>query len=150
NGWVGHGLTDHFVDAVTGVMPFATGSTQASGSGARLDWPGYGMLEVVGETPGLRAGLSAFSDGGVPGYYDNGVSRGTDGADVVGRLIGNQLKDVMAHVDRLLHIDVFTDDDVEAQNCVTLSATLHDEHGAVPRIAIQHRHRSARTVRNRE
>src|ERR1700751_299902 len=32
NGWVGRGLTDHFVDVVTGVMPFDTGSTRGPGS----------------------------------------------------------------------------------------------------------------------
>ncbi len=151
NGWVGRGLTDHFVDAVTGVMPFYTGSTKGSGSGARIDYPGLGMIEVVGETPGLRAGLSAFSDAGVPGFYDNGLPGGAYGANTVGRLIGTDLKSVMANVDRMLNIDVFTDDDVEAQNRVTLSNTLPpDEHGAVPRIEIHQRQRSARTIRNRE
>jgi choline dehydrogenase-like flavoprotein len=151
NDWVGRGLTDHFVDAVTGVMPFYTGSTKGNGSGGRIDYPGAGMLEVVGETPGLRAGLSAFSDAGIPGFYDNGLPGGGYGADTVGRLIGKDLKDAMSNVDRLLNIDVFTDDDVEAQNRVTLSSALPpDEHGAVPRIEIHQRERSTRTIRNRE
>src|SRR6185503_14219254 len=64
---------------------------------------------------------------------------------------GRELKDAMSNVDRLLNIDVFTDDDVEAQNRVTLSTNLPpDEHGPVPRIEIHQRNRSARTVRNRE
>lgn len=151
NGWVGRGLTDHFVDVVTGVMPFDTGSTRGPGSNGRIDHPGYGMLEVVGETPGLRAGLCAFSDAGVPGSYDNGLPGGAYGADTVGRLIGNDLKNVMANVDHLLNVDIFTDDDVEAQNRVTLSSNLPpDEHGRVPRIEIKQRNRSARTVRNWE
>lgn len=150
-GWVGQGLTDHFVDVVTGVMPFDTGSTRGPGSNGRIDYPGRGMLEVVGETPGLRAGLCAFSDAGVPGLYDNGLPGGNHGADTVGRLIGKDLKRVMANVDRMLNIDVFTDDDVEAQNRVTLSpAYPPDEHGAVPRVEIKQRNRSARTVANRE
>jgi choline dehydrogenase-like flavoprotein len=50
-----------------------------------------------------------------------------------------------------MNIDVFPDDDVEAQNRVTLSAAFPpDEHGAVPRVEIQHRQRSPRTIRNRE
>ena len=53
NGWVGRGLTDHFVDAVTGLMPFDTGSTRGPGCNGRIDYPAVGMLEVVGETPGL-------------------------------------------------------------------------------------------------
>ncbi len=151
NGWIGQGLTDHFVDVVTGVMPFDTGSTRGPGSNGRIDYPGYGMLEVVGETPGLRAGLCAFSDAGIPGFYDNGLSGGSYGAHTVGRLIGKDLKNVMANVDRMLNVDIFTDDDVEAQNRITLSPTLPpDEHGPVPRIEIKQRNRSARTVRNRE
>ena len=57
----------------------------------------------------------------------------------------------MANVDRLLNIDVFTDDDVERQNGVALSSAFPpDEHGPVPRIEIRHRNRSARTIANRE
>ncbi len=117
----------------------------------RIDFPGYGMLEVVGETPGLRAGLCAFSDAGIAGYYDNGLPGNAYGADTVGRLVGKDLKEAMSNVDRLLHVNIFTDDDVEAQNRVTLSTNLPpDEHGPVPRIEIHQRNRSARTVRNRE
>jgi choline dehydrogenase-like flavoprotein len=149
NGWVGRGLTDHFVDVVTGVMPFDTGSSRGPGCNGRIDYPGIGMLEPVGETPGLNAGLNAFSDAGIPGYYDNGLPGGSHGADAVGRLIGRELKDAMSNVDRLLNIDIFTDDDVEMQNGMSLSA-LADEHGPVPRIEIHHRRRSARTIANRE
>jgi choline dehydrogenase-like flavoprotein len=151
NGWVGRGLTDHFVDLVTGVMPFDTGATRGPGCNARIDYPGIGMLEPVGDTPGLRAGLNAFSDAGIAGYYDNGLPGGAHGADAVGRLIGRDLKDAMAHVDRLMNIDIFTDDDVEQHNGMSLSTTLPpDEHGPVPRIEIKHRHRSERTMANRE
>jgi choline dehydrogenase-like flavoprotein len=151
NGWVGHGLTDHFVDAVTGLMPFDTGASRGPGSGGRIDFPAVGMLEVVGETPGLRAALSAFSDAGIAGFYDNGLPGSAHGADFVGRLLGKHLKEAMANVDRLLNIDVFTDDDVEYQNCVTLSSSFPpDEHGRVPRIEIRHRNRSTRTIANRE
>jgi choline dehydrogenase-like flavoprotein len=46
---------------------------------------------------------------------------------------------------------VITDDDVEAQNRVTLSSQLpQDEHGSVPRVEDHGRARSARTQRNRE
>ncbi len=151
NGWVGRGLTDHFVDAITGLMPFDTASSRGPGSGGRIDYPGRGMLEVVGETPGLRAALSAFSDAGIAGWYDNGLPGGSHGADSVGRLVGNGLKEAMQNVDRLLNIDVFTDDDVELQNGISLSSNFPpDEHGPVPRIELRHRNRSARTTANRE
>jgi choline dehydrogenase-like flavoprotein len=151
NGWVGRGLTDHYVDVVTGVMPFDVATTRGPGSNGRIDYPGYGMLEVVGDTPGLRAGLCAFSDAGVPGFYNNGMPSGSYGAHTVGRLIGNEFKEAMSNVDRLLNIDIFTDDDVEFQNNVGLSTNYPpDEHGRVPRIEIFQRKRSARTIRNRE
>ena len=88
NGWVGVGLTDHFVDAVSGLMPFDTGMTRGPGSNGRIDYPGVGMLEVVGETPGLWAGLGAFSDAGIAGAYNNGYPYPSYGADRTGRLIG--------------------------------------------------------------
>ncbi len=150
NDWVGRGLTDHFIDVVSGVMPFDVGSTRGPTSNARIDYPGVGMLEVVGETPGLRAGFFALSDAGIVDLYDNGLPD-TGGADAVGRVIGPELRAAMSNVDRVMNIDVFTDDDVEAQNRVSLSQALPpDEHGAVPRIEIRQRQRSARTLRNRE
>ena len=57
----------------------------------------------------------------------------------------------MSNVDRLLNVLVITDDDVEAQNRVTLSQALPpDEHGAVPKVEFHYRQRTARTLRNRE
>ena len=57
----------------------------------------------------------------------------------------------MANIDRLLYIDVFTDDDVEWQNGVSLSAIVPPtEHGPVPRVEIQQRNRSARMIANRQ
>jgi choline dehydrogenase-like flavoprotein len=150
NGWVGRGLTDHFVDLVSGIMPFDVGSSRGPGSNGRIDYPGVGMLEAIGVTPGLDAFLHAFSDGGIAGFYDNGLPD-AHGADLHGRLVGRPLKDAMANIDRLLYIDVFTDDDVEQQNGVSLSSTVPpDEHGPVPRVEIQQRNRSARTIANRE
>ena len=46
---------------------------------------------------------------------------------------------------------MITDDDVEAQNRVTLSSVFPaDEHGPVPKVTFKQRQRSARTLRNRE
>ena len=150
NGWVGRGLTDHFVDLVSGIMPFDVGSSRGPGSNGRIDYPGVGMLEAIGVTPGLDAFLHAFSDAGIAGFYDNGLSE-SHGADTTGRLVGRPLKEAMANIDRLLYIDVFTDDDVEWQNGVSLSAAVPpDEHGPVARVEIQQRNRSARTIANRE
>jgi choline dehydrogenase-like flavoprotein len=151
NGWVGRGLTDHFVDAVLGRMPFDTGSSRGPGCLARIDFPGVGMIEPVGVTPGLQAALIAFSIAGIPGYYDNGYGGSAQGADEVGRLVGKDLKEAMSNIDRLLYLDIFTDDDVEMQNGISLSQNFPpDEHGPVPRIELHWRTRSARTLANRE
>lgn len=150
NEWVGRGLTDHFVDLVSGIMPFDVGSSRGPGSNGRIDYPGIGMIEVIGVTPGLDAFLHAFSDAGMAGFYDNGLPE-SGGADTVGRLVGRSMKEALANIDRLLYLDVFTDDDVEWQNRVSLSDTVPpDEHGPVPRVQIHQRNRSARTIANRE
>jgi choline dehydrogenase-like flavoprotein len=150
NGWVGRGLTDHFVDAVLARMPFDTGSSRGPGCLARIDFPGVGMIEPVGVTPGLQAALIAFSIAGIPGYYDNGFGC-KNGADEVGRLVGKDLKEAMSNIDRLLYFDIFTDDDVEMQNGVSLSTGFPpDAHGPVPRIDLHWRNRSPRTIANRE
>lgn len=151
NGWVGRGLTDHYPDAVIGVMPFETGSSKGPGSAARADFPGHGCLENAGVPPASAAFVAAFSDSGIAGIYDNGSPVGANGADLLGRVVGRSLKSFLADVDRLLSVLAITDDDVESQNRVTLSPVFPpDEHGPVPRVEIRHRQRSARTVANRE
>jgi choline dehydrogenase-like flavoprotein len=151
NGWVGRGLTEHYADLVGGVMPFETGSSKGPGSAARADFPGRGSFENAGAPPATSAFSGAFSDSGIAGFYDNGSPVGPGGADAVGRIIGRRLKALLADVDRLLFVVVVTDDDVESQNRVTLSSAFPpDEHGAVPRVEVQHRNRSARTASNRE
>jgi len=151
NDWVGRGLTDHFLDFVVGVMPFPTRNSKGPSSTVRVDFPGYGMLENSILTPALATVALTLSDAGMAGFYDNGFPGGPQGADGLGRLIGPALKDVLANLDRLLAVAIITDDDVEPQNRVMLSSTLPpDEHGSVPRIEVQHRNRSARTMSNRE
>jgi choline dehydrogenase-like flavoprotein len=152
NGWVGRGMTDHHFDWVIGEMPYETGSSRGPGSGARCDYPGRGGLENVGLPPGLQAFSANFSDSGISGFYDNGAGIGKAGADTVGRVVGNKLRDLLGHgIDRLLNVLVITDDDVQAENRVDLSSTLpSDLHGPIPRVALNGRKRTERTRRNRE
>jgi hypothetical protein len=151
NDWVGRGYTDHHFDWVIGLMPYYTGSSKGPGSSARCDFPGRGGLENVGLPPALQAFSMTFSDSGISGHYDSGVS-GFGGADALGRHVGNDLRGLLQHgVDRLLNVLVITDDDVQFQNGVSLSSQLPpDEHGPVPRVQMNHRTRRARTYRNRE
>ena len=150
NDWVGRGYTDHFFDWVSGVFPSYTGSSKGPGSGARCDFPGRGGLENVGLPPGIQAFTNGFSDAGFSGHYDNGRGSVAYGADTRGRLRGNKLRDLLSKLDNSLNVLVITDDDVEAQNRVTLSSVFPpDEHGSVARVEFHHRSRTQRTLDNR-
>ncbi|HEY4938123.1 MAG TPA: GMC oxidoreductase [Actinomycetota bacterium] len=150
NDWVGRGYTDHFFDWVTGVFPSYTGSSKGPGSGARCDFPGRGGLENVGLPPGIQSFASTFSDAGMAGYYDNGRGATSFGADTRGRLVGTKLRSLLSNLDNALNVLVITDDDVEAQNRVTLSSVFQpDEHGAVAKVEFHQRNRSPRTLSNR-
>ncbi|MQA74871.1 MAG: GMC family oxidoreductase [Solirubrobacterales bacterium] len=150
NGWVGRGYTDHYFDWVIGVFDEYTGSSKGVGSSARCDFPGHGGLENVGLPPALQAFSMAFSESGIQGHYDNG--RGFRGSwdGTTGRVPGDELKDVLADVNKLLNVLVISDDDVEAQNRVVRSALPGDEQGPIPKVIFKHRRRSARTLANRE
>jgi choline dehydrogenase-like flavoprotein len=150
NDWVGRGYTDHCFDYLVGTFDKFTGSTRGPASGARCDYPGYGGLQNVGLAPGLQAFSMAFSDSGIRGQYGNGHGMTGSWDGPAGRVIGPELKEVMANgVDRLLNVLVASDDDVEAENRVMLSALPGDENGPIPKVIFQ-RQRSARTVKNRE
>ncbi|WP_018654902.1 GMC family oxidoreductase N-terminal domain-containing protein [Actinomadura flavalba] len=151
NGWVGRGLTDHHLDFVTGVFDDDTGSSRGPSSAARCDFPGYGSLENVGVPPAMQAFSFALSDSGIRGRYRNG--RGPTGPwdGRAGRVVGPELKELLAHgVDRLLNVLILTGDDVEPDNRVTLSALPTDEHGQIPKAVLRHRSRSRRTADSRE
>ncbi|HEX3562129.1 MAG TPA: GMC family oxidoreductase N-terminal domain-containing protein [Solirubrobacterales bacterium] len=150
NGWVGRGYTDHYFDFVIGVFDDTTGSSKGVGSSARCDFPGHGGLENVGLPPALQAFSMAFSDSGIQGYYDNG--RGFSGAwdGTTGRVPGDEMKEILSDVNKLLNVLVITDDDVEAQNRVVRSSLPGDEQGPIPKVIFKQRERSARTQANRE
>jgi choline dehydrogenase-like flavoprotein len=141
NDQVGRGLTDHYLDFVVGRLPRYTGSSKGPTSAARVDYPGRGCLEQAGVSPGLQAQGFTTSNAGIRGFYDNGQPGG--------RVVGARLGHFLSDVDKLLAIAVITDDDVAAENRVTLSQTLTpDAHGPVARVEL--RRRSSRTLENRE
>ena len=151
NDWVGRGYTDHYFDLVVGLFDNDTDSSKGAASAARCDFPGRGGLENIGLGPALQAFSMQLSDSGSRGFYTNG--RGFTGPwdGPTGRPIGAELKDALMNgVNRLLNILVITDDDVEAQNRVLLSALPADEHGPVPKVVFRAANRSARTLANRE
>jgi choline dehydrogenase-like flavoprotein len=151
NDWVGRGYTDHFFDWVVGVFDEDTGNSRGAASAARCDFPGRGGLENVGLPPALQAFSFTLSDSGIRGQYGNG--RGMTGTwdGPAGRVVGPELKDLLANrADRLLNVLVISDDDVEAQNRVTLSALPADANGAAAKVAFDARGRTPRTLANRE
>jgi choline dehydrogenase-like flavoprotein len=151
NDWVGRGLTDHAADGVAGICPFYTGTSKGAGSNARADFPGHGALEQFSGNPSFTASAATLSDSGMAGSPLNGSSAPGYGADHVGPLFGKELKNTMANIDQLMILVILTDDDVEAQNRVSLStAAPPDENGQVPRIEISQLTRTARTKKNRE
>jgi|GEM_PF-277989 len=152
NDWVGRGMTDHAFDFVTGEFDHYTGSSRGPGSSARCDFPGVGGLENVGLPPAIQTFGATFSDAGMSGFYDNGTAQTKAGADTLGRLIGTDLRKMLENgVDHLLNVLVISDDDVQADNRVTLSSELPpDNQGSIPRVALDGRARTPRTNRNRE
>lgn len=151
NDWVGRGLTDHFLEVIVGLMPFDIGASKGPGSAARADFPGHGSIEISSVSPAFLAASLANSDSGIAGLYDNGFSGNKYGADTIGRIIGSDMKNMLAQLDHVMYLSIMTDDDVEAKNRITLSTTQPpDEHGQIPRVEIHHRNRSERTIRNRE
>jgi choline dehydrogenase-like flavoprotein len=151
NGWVGRGYTDHFFDWMIGSFDEYTGNPKGVGSSARLDYPPYGGLENVGLPPALSAFAGSLSDSGIRGQYKNGRGKTGPWDGPAGRVMGPELKELMAGgIDKLLTVLVITDDDVEAQNRVTLSALPADENGPIPKVTFKQRKRTVRTLKNRE
>lgn len=141
NAWVGRGLTNHYMDTVTGTFDEQTlikilGSPAVNPfvghtSAARLDYPGLGMIENMGESPGLTAQmLFGFSQYG----YNNLHESNSDRWDQRGRLIGAELDEAMQEYTRTLTLLITTDDEVKYHNRVELDPHIKDEHGAVPRV----------------
>ncbi|MGM0903971.1 MAG: GMC family oxidoreductase N-terminal domain-containing protein [Bacillota bacterium] len=153
NPWVGKGLTNHYMDLVTGIFdekdlisilgepdlnPFV-GHT----CGARFDFPGLGSLQSVGMSPGLTASLSyGISQFGWSIYQ-------TDHPKWVfhNHIVGNKLRDLMINYRRTLNILIITDDEVDQRNGVKLHSTIRDEHGPVPHLSYTPTKKSQRNRR---
>ncbi len=145
NPWVGRGLTNHWFDCVSGIFdekvllrilglsnikPYV-----GQNSAARFDYPGLGVIQGVGLSPGLSASLLYTLSS--KGYNFLNKPDLTAPWDMEGRVIGQQLKAVMQDYPRTLSVLIFTDDEVNQQNGITLHPTLRDEHGRIPLIKYQ-------------
>ncbi|CDQ20048.1 Choline dehydrogenase [Halobacillus karajensis] len=139
NRWIGRGLVNHNMDMVTGVFnenelfpilgsnvisPFV-GHT----SGARLDYPGLGSIQINGVSPGLMASFTyAFSESGTE------KSPHTHTSGKQGRVTGEELIELMADYQKSCSILIVTDDEVDRKNRVSTLPAQLDENGAIPSI----------------
>jgi len=139
NEWVGRGLTIHFGDNVMGLWEesdlddlLGKGTVdqhEGQDIAARFDYPGLGMLQTVGTTPGIGAilGFGASASGFT---FQNDP---TDAPwDTMGRLAGPELKRLLGDYRRMLQILVVSDDRPHRRNGVTVTPGLADEHGPIP------------------
>jgi choline dehydrogenase-like flavoprotein len=139
NEWVGRGLTIHFGDNVMGLwdaddLQSAIGKPtidqhEGQNIAARFDYPGLGMLQTAGTSPGIGAilGFGASASGFA---FQNDPAEGP--WDTVGRLAGTELKRLLSSYRRMLQVLVVTDDRPHQHNGVTVSTGLQDEHGPIP------------------
>jgi choline dehydrogenase-like flavoprotein len=142
NEWVGKGLVNHWFDSVTGIFdeqelinilgvpnvnPFV-----GQNAAARFDHPGLGVVETYGTSPGLYASLVYGTS--YKGFSFLNSPMPEDPWDVEGMVVGEQLKLFMKEYPRSLSLLIFTDDDSEQTNSVTLDPVLKDDHGYIPKI----------------
>ena len=139
NKWVGRGLTIHFGDNIMGLWnaddlkkTIGKGTVdqhQGQDIAARFDYPGLGMLQTVGTTPGIGAILGF-------GASASGFTFQNDTADApwdtMGRLTGTALKRVLSNYRRMLQVLVVTDDRPRHRNGVSVAPGVADEHGPIP------------------
>ncbi|SDZ82560.1 Choline dehydrogenase [Thalassobacillus cyri] len=154
NPWTGRGLVNHDMDMVTGVFnekellsilgspavnPFA-GHT----SGARLDYPGLGSIQIIGTSPGLMASFSYAL-----GHSENKKFHhdSNNNPFKTGRVIGKELIELMADYQKSLSILIVTDDEVDRKNNVSVVPANLDEHGAIPSIRYAPTRNTRRTKR---
>lgn len=139
NPWVGKGLTNHWYDTVSGIFDekmliniVGVTSTEpwiGQTSAARFVYPGLGIIEGFGLSPGFHSSL----------LYALGINYNllhkpgsNDPWDMKGRVVGQELKEFMLEYPRTLSLLILTDDEVNQKNGVNLNPILKDEHGHIP------------------
>ncbi len=142
NPWVGKGLTNHWFDCVAGIFDekvlinvLGTSCIEpyiGQNSAARFDYPGLGVIQLLGISPGLFSTiLYSLSK---EGYNFLRKPNPSEPWDVKGRVAGKELLEFMKEYPRTLSVLIFTDDEVNQKNGVTLDPFLRDAHGRIPKI----------------
>jgi choline dehydrogenase-like flavoprotein len=145
NEWVGKGLVNHWFDCVTGifdeqVLINTLGVSDVKpyvgqNAAARFDYPGLGVVEIFGMSPGLHSSLVYANS--YKGYNFLNPPNPEAPWDIEGLVVGEQLKELMREYPRTLSVLIFTDDDVNQSNSVTLDPVVRDENGFIPVIHYQ-------------
>lgn len=140
NKWVGRGMTTHMIDCVSGIfeeedLMKVLGMSDVKpyvgqNSAARLDYPGLGAFEPFGTSPGIYASMVYGTS--QKGYYFQNQTKEEEPWDREGIIAGQLLKEFMRNYQRTLSIVVFSDDDVNQKNGVTLDPDRMDENGYIP------------------
>ncbi len=140
NDWVGKGLINHWFDNLSGIFDekdlmniLGVGDVKpyvGQNAAARFDYPGLGVIQTYGLSPGLYSSM-------IYGTSDKGynfLNKPDSQApwDVEGLVVGEQLKDFMRDYNRTLSVLIFTDDEVNQENGVTLDPVRKDENGFIP------------------
>ncbi len=142
NSWVGRGLVNHWMDSVTGifdqeVLMEVLGNPDISpfvgqNGAARFDYPGLGVIQTMGFSPGLYSSVFfGMSDKGFAEW--NKVEPG-ELWDMEGAVVGARLKEIMMDYKRTLSLLIFTDDEVNQRNGVSLDYKVRDAYGYIPKI----------------
>lgn len=142
NPWIGKGLTNHWFDCVAGIFDekvlfniLGTASVEpyiGQNSAARFDYPGLGVIQVLGISPGLYSTIVYSLSN--EGYNFLRKPDQKEPYDIVGRVVGKDLKEFMMEYPRTLSVLIFTDDEVNQKNGVMLDPYIRDAHGPVPKI----------------
>jgi choline dehydrogenase-like flavoprotein len=142
NPWVGKGLVNHWFDSVIGIYEEEAimkaiqrpdiSPVVGQNAAARFDYPGLGVIETFGMSPGLYSSLNyAVSSNG---FYKENNPTAEAPWDYEGAVVGEKLKEFMKDYQRSLSLLIFTDDDVNQTNEVTLDYDQKDENGYIPKI----------------
>jgi hypothetical protein len=142
NPWVGKGLINHWFDCVSGIFDKDTlvktvNSTNINpfvgqNAAARFDYPGLGVIETFGMSPGIFSSMS-YGTGKIGS--NQSTSEPSDKLwDYEGAITKEKLKEFMYDYRRTLSVLIFTDDEVNQTNGVTLDYEHRDEYGFIPRI----------------
>ncbi|CQR72243.1 6'''-hydroxyparomomycin C oxidase [Sporomusa ovata DSM 2662] len=141
NPWVGKGLTTHWFDCVSGVFDeqvllnilgtLDVKSYVGQNSAVRFDYPGVGVIQGLGLSPGLFSSLQFTLS---KEYNFLRRPKTEEPWDIKGKIVGQELIELMLDYPRMLSLLIFTDDEVNQKNEITLTSLLKDEHGSIPTI----------------